>query len=600
MLTTFNMFSVKMRSYMLLSARMDNASEVPAVVGLSGKGITSFLLNSTRDTMCVNMTFSNLTGTPTGIHIHNGAFGVNGGVAVDLSSYILGNRLSATITGTVLSTLLKSNMLKGLTYVNVHTAANPGGEIRGQIILESDLAFTGGLDGAQATPSVATGANGYAVFNLAKHQGTVKFYVVVNGLSGAITSAHLHFGAVGVAGGVAQDLSTFISGNTITGVFTPSAGVTASLTAGSIYINIHTTANPGGEIRGQLKMDDKIAFDSWMDGAQATPSVATAAKGLTSLKLNTTMDTLWYYMYTNGLSGAITSSHLHNGAVGVAGGVAAAFGAAVGNMVSGTITGAALTTTFINNLLMGIIYVNVHTAANAGGEIRGQVYRVMREGYTFSMDGLQQNPGVTSVAKGSGMVSINRDNDNAHYMLQTNGVPSFTSIHFHKGAVAQNGGVINDITSIYANGGAYGYWKSTDATPFTMTSANTIDNDSAYVNVHTTGNPGGEIRGQVYKGFKCYSLTVGIPTINGITSNGVSIYPNPANNNFNVSFGTETSENVNITVYDMIGKLVVSSALSSHVGENIIRMDMKNSPAGMYFVKVSNGKQDVIKKLIVE
>ncbi|MGZ4038565.1 MAG: CHRD domain-containing protein, partial [Bacteroidia bacterium] len=254
MLSALSAVSATWRPHMLLSAQMNCAQETPTVSG-SGTGVATFLWNNTRDTMCINVTFAGLTGAATSAHIHSGATGVAGPVLIDLSPYIVGNRIVATITGTALTTAVKSNMLKGLTYINVHTAANAGGEIRGQIWLESDMAFVGALDGAQATPSVATTANGYAVFNVAKHQGTVNFYVVASGLSGAITSAHLHTGAPGVAGPVSQDLSTFISGNTLTGSFTPSAGVVASLMAGNIYINLHTTANPGGEIRGQLRMD---------------------------------------------------------------------------------------------------------------------------------------------------------------------------------------------------------------------------------------------------------------------------------------------------------------------------------------------------------
>ena len=589
---------VTMRSHMLLSARMDGAQQTPSVSG-SGTGISSFVLNSTRDTLCINATFANLTGPATGIHIHSGALGASGAVLVDLTSNIVGNRVSATITGTILTALLKSNMLKGLTYLNLHTAANPGGEIRGQIYLESDVAYTGGLDGAQSVPSVSTAANGYAVFNMAKHQGTVKFYVVVNGLSGAITSAHLHFGAAGVAGGVAQDLSTFVSGNTISGAFTPSAGVTASLNAGSIYINVHTTANPGGEIRGQLKMDDKIGFDAWFDGAQSTPTIATGAKGVASFKLNTTFDTLWFAVNTNSLSGAISSAHLHNGALGVAGSVALDMSPGIsGNKITGFATGTVITTALINNMLTGNIYANIHTAANPGGEIRGQVYRVMREGFTYSMDGTQQSPAVVTNAKGSGIVSINRDQDNAHFMLVTAGA-SVTSIHFHKAIAGAAGPVIDDLTTFYSNYGAFGYWKSTDASPFTIANSTQFNSDSVYVNAHTAANPGGEIRGQVKKGFNCYTIAVGINEQN-ISENGISIYPNPAKGSVNIMLAAYSNENVNVIVMDLVGKIISSNSYNCQVGENKMNVDLKNATAGMYFIKISNGKNVISKKLIVE
>lgn len=602
-LATTTMFGVTtMRPNMLLSAKLDCASATPSVAG-NGVGVASFMLNANRDSLCINATFAGLTGSVTSAHIHNGAVGVAGGVALDLSSYVSGNKLSATITGTALTALLKSNMLKGLTYLNVHTAANAGGEIRGQILLESDWTFSGALNGANATPSVATAANGYAVFNLAKHSGVVKFWVVCQGLSGPITAAHLHFGAIGVAGGVAQDIGTYtVAGNpnVLMGSFTPSAGVTASLQAGLCYVNIHTTANGGGEIRAQVVTSDKIPFDAYMTSAQETPTIVNipAAAGLTSLKLNTTFDTLWYYVYTTGLTGSITSAHLHNGAVGVAGGVAAAYATNTLSYFSGIITGTNLTTAIINNMLTGNIYSNIHTTANAGGEIRGQVWRVMREGFTYNMTGAQQVTPVVTSAIGSGIASIDRDQLNMHFMLATSGL-SVTSIHFHKAIAGAAGGVIDDISGIYTNNSAFGYWKNTDVSPFTLQNSTQVNSDSVYVNAHTTANAGGEIRGQVWYGFNCYALPVGVNE-NVISENGFSIYPNPAKNTVSVNFYAFSNENVNVSVVDMVGKVISTNSYNGPAGENKLNIDLKNASTGMYFIKISNGKNEITKKLIVE
>ncbi|MDO9000061.1 MAG: CHRD domain-containing protein [Bacteroidota bacterium] len=599
-LASFSGFSSHLRSHMLLSARLDGAQQVPALTN-SGTGVASLLLNSTRDTLCINMSFNGLTSAPTAMHIHSGAIGVNGGVLFDLTPFIIGNRVSATLTGTVLTSALKSSLLKGLTYINVHTTANPGGEIRGQISLESDMAFTGLIDGAQSVPAVTTSANGWAVFNVSKHQGQVRFYVVTNGLSGAITSAHLHTGAVGVNGPVAQDLATYIVGNTIVGVFTPSAGVISSLMAGNIYLNVHTTANPGGEIRAQLKMDDKIAFDAWIDGAQQTPAITTSAKGVASVKVNTTFDTLFYNVYTNGLSGAINSAHFHLGAYGISGGVAVDISSGIsGNKITGIVTGTAVSTSFINSMLSGGVYLNIHTTANPGGEIRGQVYRVMREGYTFSMDGTQQVPSVSTAGRGSGMVSIDRDQDNAHYMLVTSGVTS-AGIHFHKGLVGQSGGVAYDLSTIYTNNGAFGYWKSNDATPFLLSNSAQFNKDSIYINLHTTANAGGEIRGQVTRGFKCYSLLTGIESIDNLSNNSVSIFPNPSTTgNFNMSLTTNSENKISVTVYDILGKIVYSSNFTSKIGSNNININLTENFKGMYFVKLDNGDNSITKKLIID
>ncbi|MCH7858739.1 MAG: CHRD domain-containing protein, partial [Candidatus Marinimicrobia bacterium] len=70
----------------------------------------------------------------------------------------------------------------------------------------------------------------------------------------------------------------------------------------------------------------------------------------------------------------IAAAHFHKGAAGVAGGVVHAItDDFTGNTASGLWASADLTDALIADLLAGNLYVNVHTAANGAGEIRGQV-----------------------------------------------------------------------------------------------------------------------------------------------------------------------------------------------------------------------------------
>jgi hypothetical protein len=83
--------------------------------------------------------FSNLTGAATAAHIHGpGATGVIAGVLVDLAPYVFpandpaqGGVIFGAIT---LPTNSVADLLAGLLYLNIHTATNAGGEIRGQLI----------------------------------------------------------------------------------------------------------------------------------------------------------------------------------------------------------------------------------------------------------------------------------------------------------------------------------------------------------------------------------------------------------------------------------------------------------------------------------
>ena len=121
------------------------------------------------------------------------------------------------------------------------------------------------LNGANETPAVTTDGSGTATLTV--NGGTVTYTVNITGLSAAPLASHLHLGAAGVAGGVVvpfKGLPTTATG-TFTGTFTeadikPStspavttlADLIVQMRAGKVYVNVHTSNNQGGEIRGQV------------------------------------------------------------------------------------------------------------------------------------------------------------------------------------------------------------------------------------------------------------------------------------------------------------------------------------------------------------
>jgi CHRD domain-containing protein len=92
-----------------------------------GKG--TFTGTITGGKLKFTLKFSHLTGPATAAHIHMGAKGVSGPVVVPLCG-----PCKSTVTGTVaVNASVLSAIKKGKTYVNVHTAKYPAGEIRGQL-----------------------------------------------------------------------------------------------------------------------------------------------------------------------------------------------------------------------------------------------------------------------------------------------------------------------------------------------------------------------------------------------------------------------------------------------------------------------------------
>lgn len=582
----------------LFAARMNGAQEVPAV-STNALGLATFYLNDTRDTLCVEMTATGLSGAITGIHIHEGAMGANGGVVADMMPYLSGNRLKGTITGSTLSSSFIAKMFNGQFYLNVHTAANANGEIRGQILPEEDKAMAVVINGANEVPAVMTNATGLGFFMLQKHQGKLHFNIVAEGLSGAITGAHLHKAVAGANGGVVQDLTSFIMGERIMGSVDPSAYLSA-LTGDSLYINIHTAANPNGEIRGQLVMQPYLHFDAMLDTAQeTTPVTGTGMEmGNAVMRLNYTFDTLWYNAQLNGLSGAVTGAHFHLGGLNASGGVVVGIPSMDinGNVISGMLTGSAITDSFLRHMLEGNIYLNVHTAANPNGEVRGQVYRTFREGYTFHINGAQQAPMVSSNASGTGMVSVDRGQTNAHYMMVVNDLTGYSAAHFHNNVAGQNGGVIYDLSSKYSNGGIFGYWLDDEpTTPFSAAMSNKFRKDSVYVNYHTMANANGEIRGNTSR-MLCTMIPQSVGSL-GDVSVITKLYPNPAYNSATLDISASAKTNATILMYDVMGRLVWSTEKTLVYGNSRVQIPMDNLTAGMYSVQIRSNTGQISLKL---
>ncbi|MCL6507704.1 MAG: CHRD domain-containing protein, partial [Bryobacteraceae bacterium] len=94
----------------------------------------------------------------TGAHLHRGSRGSSGPIVADLSGMVQGSVLIADIDASSFADAL----VRGEIYLNIHTASNPNGELRGQLELsaKSQLAFELWLDGGQQTPPVKTGARG--------------------------------------------------------------------------------------------------------------------------------------------------------------------------------------------------------------------------------------------------------------------------------------------------------------------------------------------------------------------------------------------------------------------------------------------------------
>lgn len=161
-------------------------------------------------------------------------------------------------THVILSVALAATLSLGTACADDDDPIGPGEE----------AAFDATLTGAAERPDpVTTDASGSASVEVDGE--TVSFEVEVEDID-EVTMAHIHVGGTAVAGPIVVTLfntstpESFTDRETLAeGTFTeddiePAGGIVtlddlvAAMEAGNTYINVHTTANPAGEIRGQL------------------------------------------------------------------------------------------------------------------------------------------------------------------------------------------------------------------------------------------------------------------------------------------------------------------------------------------------------------
>ena len=131
--------------------------------------------------------------------------------------------------------------------------------------------LTATLTGAGETPAVInTGAFGSATVVVDMTARTVTYTVTVFNLPSGVTASHIHAGAAGTTGPVVVNFAPVVNSSNDFGfngvvpdtafALQPAIGIRSAddmfqaILGGNSYVNVHSTVNPGGEIRGQLNL----------------------------------------------------------------------------------------------------------------------------------------------------------------------------------------------------------------------------------------------------------------------------------------------------------------------------------------------------------
>ena len=121
--------------------------------------------------------------------------------------------------------------------------------------------FTATLMGSSETPPNSSMATGTASFTYDPSTYILSGTITFGGFTSATTVAHIHLGAVGVAGNPVFTIEASGPFTSPISYSTPAltAAQASDLIAGNYYVNIHTVAFPNGEIRGQLLLQGSMS-----------------------------------------------------------------------------------------------------------------------------------------------------------------------------------------------------------------------------------------------------------------------------------------------------------------------------------------------------
>jgi hypothetical protein len=583
----------------------------------TGTGTASMTLNENLSELTYVLTFQGLSGplSAAGGHFHFGPAGVSGPVVKTIaagstpgSQTISGVWRSSDATQPLTPAAVES-LLTGRVYINLHTAANPAGEIRGQVALATALHFAASLDGTQAgTSSTGTGTG---VFVLDPVRSGMTYRVTYRGLTGPLSPAggHLHVGRPGISGPVVKTIASGggPANGTVKGIWTAvdatqpfTLALVDSLVAGKLYVNLHTTASPAGEIRGQLVLQGGYGFQAEIDGSHEVPPNGTGGEGTGSFVLNGARNELAYNITWVNLSGPLSPAggHIHVAPAGRSGSIVRAI-VAGGDSAAKTISGLwrssdsqPLTPALVESLLTGRLYVNLHTQAFPAGEVRGQIDLTTGVGFAARLDGAQTGTGATGT--GTGSIVLNAARTDMSYSLTFFGLTGPLSAaggHFHFGAPGVSGPVVKTIAAGNSPGAqtVVGGWSSGDATqPLTAAAVDSLIAGRIYANLHTAAFPAGEIRGQ---------LAFGAATVTGIEAADVGEperfvlvqnYPNPFNPQTVIRFTLREGAETTLRVYDLLGQEVatlVNGRLPA--GTHEARFDGTGLASGAYFYRLA-------------
>ena len=229
------------------------------------------------------------------------------------------------------------------------------------------------LSPAQIYPAPTSSASGAASISVNLETGALTGKVQLAGVTATAVTLNSGF-----AGSTGASIVTLTKNATITNEWDlpSSALLTAeqvtSLLQGGIYVLATSAANTTGEVRGQLTPSNITVVWTALAGSQEVPAVTITATGTAAVTVDSMANTVTVYLNSTGITDA-TGAELETGAAGAVGAKLVALTQSTTNMGSWSVMLSPIAATDVANFNGNMWYVNMMTAADTGGAIRGQV-----------------------------------------------------------------------------------------------------------------------------------------------------------------------------------------------------------------------------------
>ena len=496
------------------AAVLSGANEAPTANTSAATGTVTATLTGT--TLVVGGGFSGLSGAYTVSHLHLGLAGQAGAVQFALTPTVAADGRSGTFEAAANTFTLTAVQAEALAarriYANVHSTARPGGEIRGQFAPAAATPYRALVRAAEEVPANGSTATGTLAADLDGTTLTVTGSFA--GLSAAYTVSHLHLGLTGQSGAVQFALTPTVAADGRSGTFeaaantfTLTAAQAEALAARRIYANVHSTARPGGEIRGQVSPASWFALRAALTGraevpaanpSQASGGVLVEVRGLQAVASGS-------FAGLGSNFNTAVGAHLHLGALGVNGPVVFPLTVALGaDNRSGTIERAANTFTLTqaqaDAFVAGGYYVNVHSVDRPAGEVRGQAVPIATRTVEAWLVGANEVGPVATTATG-GLVGVLDGltlTVAGSFAGLTSDFNTAVGAHLHLAPAGQNGPVVFPLAvALGADNRSGSFAAASNVFALTSAQAAAFAGGGYYANIHSVDRPSGEIRGQL-------------------------------------------------------------------------------------------------------